>query len=156
MEHLYRQCDWEWAYPHLSAQVEEGTCPSNLGLLYVSGLVVDIDIRSPVICCFLERRYTGLDCPCLLIVVGPSSGDKGCFPRATEIWVSSYITSNSYNDLPGPATTSPRGTLIVSGGKVDSCVRHFFFLALFEPASFTVLVKGTTEAISAAEPHCRV
>jgi hypothetical protein len=30
--------------------------------------------------------------PCLLVAVGPSSGDKTCFAEVTKIWVSPYIT----------------------------------------------------------------
>ena len=130
-----------------------------LGLFDVSGTIISLDIceNSPVTCCFLECRDFGRACPCSPLAVGPSSGDKGRFPKATKRLVSPHITSMSYKNIPGPAATGPCGTLIISGGK-DSCVCSvFFFLDLFELLGRTeVLAAGTTGAVSAVVLCCRV
>ena len=81
-------------------------------------------------------------------MVGPSSGDKGRFPKVTKTQVSRYpITSSLYNDIPDPAVGwTPRGTLIVSlGGWSFRCT----FLGLFILAECTdESVEGTIETAS--------
>ena len=74
----------------------------------------------------------------------------------TEIQVSHNIALTSYNDLPGSSAT-PDGTLIVSRGNVDSCVRCvFFFLDFFKLSTTDMPVEGTTDSVSLVVFRCRV
>lgn len=81
-------------------------------------------------------------------MVGPSSGDKGHFPKVTKTQVSRYpITSALYNDIPDPAIGwTPHGTLIVSlAERSFRCA----FLGLFMLAERTdESVEGTVETTS--------
>jgi hypothetical protein len=132
--------------PHLSPQEQEDRCKLNLGLLDVSDSVVNSHKNLPrsFTCCFLDLRCSGAACCCSLLAVGPSSGDKARFPKATRIQVSSHIVSSMHKNTPDLVVTAPRGTLIVSEGKSDLCA--FFFLSFFKRAE--VSVEGTTEAAS--------
>jgi hypothetical protein len=82
-------------------------------------------------------------------VVGPSSGDKGRFPKVTKTQVSHCpITATLHNDIPASAFgATPRGTLIVSLG--ERSIWCAFFLDFFLLAERTdESVEGTTEAVS--------
>jgi hypothetical protein len=63
-----------------------------------------------------------------------------------------YRLNVVYNNIPGPVTAAPCGTLIISRGKVGSC--PFFFFNFLERAE--VSMGGTTGAVSMVVSCCRV